>query len=309
MDNARRPLRVVIGGLPYFGRMLAELLNGDGWECRYLPSAGVRPWDWAATATALAGAGVVYLVGGQLERWSRPDLLLRFGRSPVVMHWVGSDVTYALAVARRGKLSQRLLKGPVHWAEAPWTAAELASLGVAAAIVPLVPARLPESVPPLPPRFTVLSYLPDSRAAFYGRDTVFALASALPQVRFLVAGGTGRAQTAPPNVEFLGWLTQMAPVYAESTVLLRLPEHDGLSFMVLEALTAGRHVIWNHPFEGVFKAYGASEAQRRIEWLLMEHQRGALGVNETGIRLMRDRYAPERVRDALRSRLSALFQR
>ncbi len=31
-----RLLRVAVGGLPYFGRKMAALLDGDGWEVAYL---------------------------------------------------------------------------------------------------------------------------------------------------------------------------------------------------------------------------------------------------------------------------------
>ncbi len=34
--------RVLVHGLIYFGQMFAEFMNGDGWEFRYYPDAGVR---------------------------------------------------------------------------------------------------------------------------------------------------------------------------------------------------------------------------------------------------------------------------
>ena len=304
-----KTVRIVIGGLPYFGRMLAELLDGGDWECRYLPSAGRRPGGWATTLAEIARADLIYLVGGQVERWSRPDWLLRCGRRRVVMHWVGTDVSCALDAARRRRLSRRLVRGPQHWAEVPWTAAELRPLGLDCEIVPLAPARLSQVLPPLPPEFSVLTYLPDARPDFYGRPVVLRLAAAFPKVRFLVTGSEGNGWQAPQNMEFLGWQHEMAPVYARGSVLLRLPEHDGLSFMVLEALAAGRHVIWNHPFEGVLSAGDGQEAEMQLRALLDAHRSGTLRLNETGAALVRTHYSRERLRSDLLARFEALVAR
>lgn len=298
---------IAVGGLPYFGRMMADELSGNGWHCRYVASAGRNPVAWVATAKLVASADLIYLVGGQIERWSRPDWLVRVVRKPVVMHWVGSDVTFALAAARGARASLRLLQRPVHWTEAPWTSAELRPLGINASVVPLTSARLSSRPQPLPESFTVLAYLPDARPSFYGRELVLRLAAALHDVRFLVAGARGVGWEATPNVEFLGWQRDMEPVYARSSVLLRLPEHDGLSFMVLEALAAGRYVIWNHSQEGAFEAHDEPEASTLIQRLRNNHNAGSLTLNEAGIRTVRERYAPERVRADILNRFEAIL--
>ena len=298
---------IAVGGLPYFGRMLADELSTKGWHCRYVASAGRNPIAWAATAKSVASADLVYLIGGQIERWSRPDWLARMVRKPIVMHWVGSDVTYAFGAARRGRASPLLIRRPVHWTEVPWTAAELRPLGIHAEVMPLTSARLPSRPQPLPETFTVLTYLPDARPGFYGRETVLNLAAALRDVHFLVAGTYGVGWEATPNLEFLGWQRDMEPVYARSSVLLRLPEHDGLSFMVLEALAAGRYVIWNHPLVGAVEARDDTEALNFIQQLRDDHHAGRLTLNETGIRAVRERYAPERVRAEILNRFEAIL--
>lgn len=291
--------RVVIGGLPYFGRMLAAMLSGEDWEARYLESAGKRPQSWAAAARAIASADLVYLIGGQIQRWSRPDWLLRWAGRPVVMHWVGSDVTFAASALRRGLASRRLISMPVHWAEVAWTAAELRPLGIQALVVPLTSARMAPEPLPLPRCFTVLTYLPETRPDFYGRPAVIEIAARVPETRFLVVGTDGAGWEAPPNMQFLGWQTDMAPVYARASVLLRLSEHDGLSFMVLEALAAGRHVIWNHALDGVVAVASAGPACAQIERLHALHRAGELRLNDAGRSAVRAIYDPARVRSAI----------
>jgi glycosyltransferase involved in cell wall biosynthesis len=299
--------RIVIGGLPYFGRMLASLLTGDGWEARYVASAGLRPGGWISTAAAIGGADLVYLVGGQVERWSRPDWLARVTRVPIVMHWIGSDVTYALAAARRGRASRTLITSLTHWAEVDWTARELEPLGITADRVALTPARLNFDLPPLPENFTVLTYLPQARPSFYGLDRVIALASALPEVRFLVAGSDGSSLTTQ-NLEFLGWVTGMRQVYARTSVLVRLPDHDGLSFMVLEAMASGRHVIWNHPFAGVSEAHSSEEALVHLRRLIDQHRSGSLQPNLAGREYVQASLSPEAVRSEILGRFSSIVE-
>lgn len=299
--------RVAIGGLPYFGRMLAELLSGDGWDCRYNTSPSRSPEDWLATAAAIARADLVYLIGGQIQRWSRPDWLLRAYKGPVVMHWVGTDVSYAVAAKQSGTASAELLRRPIHWSEVDWTAEELAGVGIRSEIVPLTSTCLPLVPPPLPERFVVLAYLPDSRPEFYGRAGVLGLARSFPEVPFLVVGTDGPDCEGLGNLEFLGWQSDMTSVYARSTALLRLTKHDGLSFMVLEALASGRYVIWNRPFDGVLTALHDGDAKGRLEDLLSLHRRGELQLNHAGIRLVDSEYAPERIRMQILGRFAEIL--
>ena len=299
--------RILIGGLPYFGRMLAGLLDGDGWEARYIDPPGGSLATWLAGAQALRQADIIYLIGGQLQRWSRPDVLMRLGKRPVVMHWVGSDVTFARNVVRARRASRALLRSPQHWAEVSWTARELRELGVNAEIVPLTSTRIHADVQPLPPDFTVLTYLPATRPDFYGRELVMRLAAETLEMRFLVVGSTGEGWNAPANVEFLGWRQEMDAVYARSTALLRLPAHDGLSFMVLEALAAGRYVFWNHPLEGVIQVSDANTAWTELQRLLARHRSGRLELNEPGRSAVREHFAPERVRAEILGRFERLM--
>jgi hypothetical protein len=101
-------------------------------------------------------------------------------------------------------------------------------------------------LPPLPRAFTALSYVPDFRHEFYGGDMLLEAARCLPEIEFRVTSGTGEwADSVPPNVHFLGRVEDMADEFRASSCLVRMVRHDGLSNMVIEALSFGRPVVYS----------------------------------------------------------------
>lgn len=312
--HAPNPTRsVAIGGLPHFGRRLAQFIAGDGWQATYLET---RAWEPRAALRALRGArsaDLVYMVGGQIGRLSRPHLLRAALRRPMAMHWAGSDVLYARRVHAAGHATPALVHGVTHWAGAPWLADELKPLGVNARWLPHSWVDPPPEIPPLPSArespFTILTYLPESRPDFYGAATVLRLARELPQVQVLVTGTTALHRETPPNLRCLGWVEEMAPLYARSHLLLRLPHHDGLSFMVQEALAFGRSAVWTHHFPGVIHARSGEDAIAAVSDLADRHAQDTLSLNEAGARHVRERFSPHRIQADLRAALHGVIER
>jgi hypothetical protein len=155
----------------------------------------------------------------------------------------------------------------------------------------------------------VLAYLRPGREEFYGLVAVLRVAAALPDARVLVAGCERLEQPVPANVRCLGWVADMAAVYAGAHVLLRMAAHDGLAFMVQEALAYGRHAVWNHPFPGVRQALSAEEAVMHATELAEQHRAGRLSLNHEGADHVRRRYSERVVRDDLRRRLAEIAGR
>ena len=298
-----RTWRVAVGGLPYFGRKAAALLSGEGWWARYLETRGWRPDAALATLATARQADVLYQLGGQIERGSRPHALLTLVRRPCVMQWTGSDVLYARSAIERGRVTERLRRGCTHLAGAPWLVEELAALGITAHWTPHSAIDAPATVVPLPDSITVLAYLRAGRERFYGLEAVRQVATALPEVRVVVVGTDRLPGRVPPNVSVAGWVRDMAGVYAGATVLLRMTEHDGLAFMVQEALAHGRYAVWNHPFPGATLALDADQAVAGVRELYERWSTGHLMINEAGAAHVRERYNPRRIRDDLRHEL------
>lgn len=278
---------VLILGLPYFGERLAAILRGGGCEARYYPHPGRDARAWLRLVPLLLRARVLYLLSSRVDRWS-PQALIAFAwRRPLVVHWVGTDVLFALEAQRAGKASRRLLRKARHLADAPWLPGELAELGICAEYVPLPVPGLREAEPePLPARFCVLLYYPVDPVdrEVFDFETMMRLVVELPAVRFRLIPSPAETLGVPlpPNLETSGWVSDMEAVYRETTVYVRLTAHDGTSFMAVEALSRGRYVIWTHPLPGAIRASGYEEVSAALRALHARHERGELGLNEQG---------------------------
>ncbi len=225
-------------------------------------------------------------------------------RVPVIVIWAGTD--YLLAAGNPFDLEVTKREVSLDLAGAPWLAEELRGIGVAAQYEPIIGVNPASKLAPLPKRFTVLTYLPEARRAFYGEERVYTIARALPEARFVVVGPGAANLDAPANVEFFGFVRDMARVIDGSTVLLRLPEHDGPAMMVLESLSRGRHAIWTHDFPGVFCANDTEKALRLVRDLYERHCAGNLKLNTTGWSFVAQNFHRSGIAQRFESRLDAI---
>lgn len=239
-----------------------------------------RPWSvlrWSAMRNLLAADVLVRvgfrpagdtLFGAAFETaWTVLRRLNR--RARVVMYWIGTDVQRTSEMLGRGRNREAFAGAAsrmAHYAGSDNLADELAALGVRSKVFwfPALTLVVPESVPPLPTEFTVLSYVPDGRPEFYGGPVLLALAAALPSIKVRIVGGSGAWATGvPDNVEFAGFVDDMSREYALSTVVVRLVEHDALGATAVEGLLFGRHVIYSNELQYALEV-GASDVGELI---------------------------------------------
>jgi hypothetical protein len=252
-------INVLILGQPYWASRIAQALNSHAGDMRasFIPQRGyvrllARPPRSERVVIMRAG----YRVGSSTPRGRLFDLywsLLRrsLPAARACHYWLGTDVLNTLEEARAGTLRWAVLslaRDDLHPADAPWLIPELESVGLHAttAHVPQ-PYRTPSAPRPLPSEFKVLTYLPTDRFAFYGGEAILEVARRLPGVRFDVVGTGGEsAPSAPDNVRWHGWVDDLAARYADATVVVRIPRHDGLGATVIEGLLNARHVIYTY---------------------------------------------------------------
>lgn len=305
----RHNRRVLVHGLIYFGQMFAELMDGDGWDFRYYPDSGVT--NLARMARDLRACDLVYQIGGRVSMG--PFLRAAHGlrKEKIVMHWVGSDTLDQQQELADGKSHAWVMNGLYHWAESNWMVREVEVLGLSCELIPLPSARVPAEPSPLPSEFSVLVYVPVvDRADLYGLDRILCAARALPHIPFELVGlYDGKIENPPANLRIHGRIPDLGQFYRRASVVWRPVRHDGLSFMVMEAMGHGRYVLWTYPFRGCLQVDDAEDAIREISRLHALHELRELDVNHEGVQAIADGgYLPFELRKRIHARLEQLIE-
>jgi glycosyltransferase involved in cell wall biosynthesis len=288
-----RRRRVAISGLSLFSQEVAEQLERQypQWKACVLQTNSRL--EVAAALFNLLRSEVWYSIGSPFtDRWVH--LCARLLRKPHVIHWVGSDIEVCKNTASlRKHLNAREIK---HLTEIGWTAQELRELGMESEIAPLPLRHGASGVKPLPQRFTILLYLPRLRPDFYGRREYETLLEefAHEELRVLVVGGGELHAPAGVQVEHLGWRDDLAEIYERSTLMIRLTPRDGLSLMVLEALSFGRYVMWSKPFPYTTHLRTLDDMRNGLRALLARHREGTLHAQYAAAEMIARQYSPER---------------
>jgi len=302
----QRKIRVLLLGYPYFVNRLAELGRGSEYIFEIAPRNRWKFW-WA-----LSRVDLVYQIGGDLRPNRLYQRIFKL-KKKLIMHWVGSDILEMQTWQAAGNsFALDLLSEAVHWAEVSWTAKELGELGVNPKIIPLTPTSFPSELKELPKEFVVLTYLPEGKEEFYGVTQIFKLASAFPQVIFLAAATPTAKQAEiawPANVIPIGWVDRMSELYSEVVLLIRLTKHDGLSFMVLEALAQGRYVFWSYPLDGVVQIIDDEMLLINFNKLYQDFLEKKLTYNQIGYETVAEFYRPEIVWQQIQAEIKSVLSR
>ncbi|MCK4233152.1 hypothetical protein KAX75_01885 [candidate division WOR-3 bacterium] len=233
-------------------RFLSMLTNG-GINIEYIPPPYVND--------KVDGFDIIHLFPGYFLL--KTSLQIRLKKKRIVNHWIGTDVTSAIKFHKRrlsALLTDKLFK--VQLAVSPTLVKELKSIGISAKVLPNVPA-IPKEVPinfPTKKR-GVMIYLPEDRSDFHRGNIVMRLAALFPSINFHIVANNGDSFEKRENAFFHGWVSdkELEDVWSKVDVLLRIPKHDGLPLMILEALAREKYVIWNYPFEHCYRVKGMKD--------------------------------------------------
>ena len=277
-------MRVLIIGMPHFARKLAGDLAEVDLSNTYvqLDPSGVFA-DKIRYVLMLPRADLVYMVGGTPNCGGSLRTAL-FLRKKIVMHWVGTDVILAQRALADKSIDVKLMKRSRHLCEISWIQKELLDIGIHAKVVPIAGFSRRESDPaPFPDKFSILSYLGEGREEFYGMEQLISIAEDFPEIELRIAGIRSYSGSVPSNVKLLGWISDMARKLQECVLYLRLTEHDGMSFSVLEALWEGRYVAYTQNFEGAIFVPNYERLKELVQQLLSEYTAKTLAINKAGV--------------------------
>lgn len=183
-------------------------------------------------------------------------LLAKLFRTKIVLHWIGTDVFFATQdkdnykrIAKAADLNLVCYDG---------LRKELNGIGIDALTVPIVPYNINLNSAKTPNHHKVLVYMPTNREDWYGYNTIMTVAKAFPDIEFLIVANSNHDLFSNKNITSLGHLSheEMDKLYDQISIVLRCTKHDGYSMSIIEGLSKGKTVIWNH--EHPFATYACS---------------------------------------------------
>lgn len=301
-------MRVIIVGLPLFAERLRDELSAFDESATYIHlNTYYRKWDKLKAWFLIPGADIVYSINGTLSSSGVFDRALKLGKK-VVMHWVGTDVLSAKKAVKENTALDFYRKKAIHFCEVDWIQDELLEIGVKAEKVNIAVFEKEYELRNPSGSFCVLTYIPPNRSDFYGLNELRQLAFSFPKINFIIAGTSpGIFENLPENVELLGWVKDMNPVFDRAHVCLRYPEHDGLSFFVLEALARGKQVMYRYSFPHCHSADSIEELRKILASLVKRFDEGDSLINSEGAQLVINEYNRKKVLSTLSNRLKEVY--
>ena len=236
---------------------LAKALAGLGIGVRFVRADRLTRREWVEMVRG--ARAILFLTYGQVDVYVLSQLATAVAMDvPIVRWWVGTDVLNAISRSAVREHAQRLNRiVSANIAVAPHLVDELATIGIGARFVPSV--LDPGLIPPTIVRWgkkvrPLLIYLPGTRKEFYRIDLMEPVIASNPDLEFLVVADHTHALALYPNVESLGWVPDMRPLYNRAGCVLRVTTHDGLPRTLMEALLRGLYAIYSWPLEGCWQA-------------------------------------------------------
>lgn len=167
-----------------------------------------------------------------------------------LIHWVGSDILRIEEWATPERLNTLKEERFVHLVEDERMYAEfIEKTGIRPHVV-AIPTVNDFGLKPMPQNFSVAVYYPRHRHRLHYGDIVEEVIKRMPEVEFRLYHLTGeRPDFNYPNMAWLGSLVdpQYENMLARTSCMLRLAEHDGRSFGLVEMALMGRPIITNIP--------------------------------------------------------------
>lgn len=242
-------MKVIINGLPYFSKKLAEDLQHFAPQHRFIfLDTYNSKLAQLKFLFAIRAADVFISMNGVTDLSGSMDLALKHGKK-IWMQWMGTDVSLALQRAKQGNIHRKYTDNAIHFADASWLIDELDTIGIKAKTLHFKWLNTSEKSDSFE-FIQVYTYFSNGKEVYYGWNHYKELAIQFPETRFLVAGSEGNnLGEIPANVQFLGWLSpdEMKKLRSKSAIFYRLAEHDGFALSVLEAFSEGSEVVWNYP--------------------------------------------------------------
>ncbi len=296
-------MKVIATGLPRFSNLAVDFLRAHGDPSdRFLALDPCTRNSKLRYLFELPTAQALMTFWGFLSDDDHRTFALKTAlrmRKHVLQCWVGTDVIVAQGSA---VVFAPFRDNCIHLCEAEWTRDELAELGVAARVLPRFP--FSDGIPSdseisTSGRFEILAYVGAGREDFYRLPDLIRLACEFPEVMMKACGTVPSDVLLPANLQAIGWVDDMRGLYRDCAVFIRIPQHDGFSYSVREALSWGCEVIASYPYEYCRHAPDYGSLRDHVQALKEGFENGGLRPNLAGREYVLREFDAERVFERL----------
>ncbi|WP_148231232.1 glycosyltransferase family 4 protein [Desulfobacca acetoxidans] len=289
-------MKIIIKGTPHFVSTISEALKINYPEHEYIviysgETIKERIRMLFKYIYNIINADIIYIIWGKC--YNRPDIKLALLlKKRVYMHWIGSDVITAKYNFNKNYYRNYNINNIYHLCETPWIQRELREIGIIADIVNLFSYdRINNIDNTLPDRFSILSYAAKGKELFYGLDKLIRLAKDFPEIEIRITNISDYDDDLPDNIKLLGRVPDIIQQYQDCVLYLRLIEHDGLSFSVLEALAHGRYVGYTYKFNNTIYIDSYITLRNVVNNLFLNFKNNTLAINQEGIDFIKLRFS------------------
>jgi len=277
---------IIIIGNSYFGPKVAHAINNLNLEKAIYLNTSELIYHKLKFLLLAPFSSVIYSISASIKLGGALKVALFF-KKQLVQHFIGSDVTDAIADFKSNKHSSRLMESSRYFTEIDWVSREVEfNLPLTTEIVGLP--IITESyfqvshVNRKSENLTILCYIGRGKEQFYGIEKLIEVSRIARNVDFIVIGSicSEYHNCSPPNIRYLGWVDSPQELMMASDIYLRFTEHDGLPFSVIEALACSKFVIYNHVLPECNYAQTVEEVIEEIALLKLRIDNGQ--VNKCG---------------------------
>ncbi|MCE3296445.1 MAG: hypothetical protein K0R65_2159 [Crocinitomicaceae bacterium] len=244
-------MRVIVTGLKYFSEQLVQDLSEFDRKNSYtFVNTYTSFWGKIKFMLLLPFTKVVISFNGPTDKSGSLDWVLRL-RKKLLIQWMGTDAQHALQRQENKTINRKYIDyASAHLVDFDLLKEDVTRLGLTPEWQDFKSLKAYE-----PEKYyddlMVLSYVPETRQAYYGMHWICELAAENPDTIFTLIGLQECEFETTPNMRFLGWTSEEETMELMKThaVFLRLTEHDGCSLSVLKAMSMGAEVCWTFPYK------------------------------------------------------------
>lgn len=300
-----RRKKIIVVGLPLFSKKFASEFSKFTDEYRLIAlDTYYSKLDKLKFLFHILTADLIFSINGSLTKSLVFDIAF-IRKIPVIMNWVGTDVVKSIQAFKNNTYVSKYKDEAIHFCEVDWIRDELKEIGIEAEISNFASFdKFFELKPTNNQRLTVLSYIPDNRAEFYGINDILELSKSFPNIDFLIVGGHSEGyKPLPENYKAIGWVKDMGPIYDKIDICIRHTEHDGLSTFVLEGLARGKVVFYNNKFSHCHFTPNLDALKLQISQVLSSFDSGSNTLNNEGAAFISTEFSKDVIFKKLKTKI------